>query len=78
MKRLAVHRRGWWLILVGTVGPLTLILGPRFGLPEKDTILIVLIAVLSFGAMALWQHATVHATGEEWWQDESSSGWRGY
>ena len=44
MKRFAVHRRGWWLILVGAIVPLTLILGPQIGLPEKVMILIVLVA----------------------------------
>jgi len=78
MKRFAARHRGWWLILIGAIVPLTLILGPQFALPEKVTSLIVLVATLGFGAMALWEHATAHATGEEWWQDDSSSGWRGY
>lgn len=78
MKQLIKDQHLWRLILVGSVIPLTIILGNRFQLSQQVIILIVLVAALVFGAMAMWMRANADATGEEWWQDDSSSGWRGY
>ena len=78
MKQAAKPQRWWLLISVGSIIPLTLILGNQFDLPQKFTIVIVVVAVLVFGSMALWMRANANATGDEWWQDDSSSGWRGY
>lgn len=72
-------RQHWWLlILIGGLIPLVLMLDSQFDIPQRFTIPVVVIAGLIFGAMALWMRANVHATGDEWWQDDSSSGWRGY
>ena len=78
MKQAAKPQRWWLLISVWSIIPLTLILGNQFDLPKKFTIVIVVVAVLVFGSMALWMRANANATGDEWWQDDSSSGWRGY
>lgn len=69
----------WWLlILVGGIVPLTLILGSEYGISNRITIPIMVVAALIFGSMWLWMHANANATGDEWWQDDSASGWRGY
>jgi hypothetical protein len=78
MKQSVKPQRWWLLFLVGGVIPLTLILGSQFDIPQRFTIPILVIAALAFGAMWIWMHANANATGDEWWQDNSSSGWRGY
>ncbi|MCB9437658.1 MAG: hypothetical protein H6673_11840 [Anaerolineales bacterium] len=69
---------GWSLVVIGSIIPITLVLGHVFNLSHRFTIPIIVLALLLAGAMALWIHANVGATGDEWWQDESSLGWRGY
>lgn len=72
-------RQHWWLlVVVGGIILLTIILGNEFDIPQRITIPIVVVGALVFGAMAIWMRANANATGEEWWQDDSSSGWRGY
>ncbi len=78
MKRTTNPQRWWLLIVVGALIPLSLILGSEFNIPQRFTILIAVVAALVFGSMLLWMRANANATGEEWWQDDNSSGWRGY
>lgn len=46
----------------------------------SHTLIVVMLTTggLVCAAMALWQHANTNAVGDEWWQDDSCSGWRGY
>jgi undecaprenyl pyrophosphate phosphatase UppP len=72
-------QQAWWLlILVGGIVPLTLVLGSEYGISNRITIPIIVIAALIFCSMWVWIRANAHATGDEWWQDDSASGWRGY
>lgn len=68
----------WRLILVGSIPIVVIVLGDSFDFPSRFTIPVVVVAALIFSSMALWMHANTNATGDEWWQDNSSSGWRGY
>ncbi|MCB9455154.1 MAG: hypothetical protein H6671_04105 [Anaerolineaceae bacterium] len=56
-----------------------LILEDRFDTPQRFVLpVIMLLAVLVAGTMGIWMRANAKANGDEWWQDDSSSGWRGY
>jgi hypothetical protein len=72
------HQR-WWMVVsfIGVIA-LTLVLGTVFNIPQRFTLPIIMIVVLVGGTMTVWMRANTNATGEEWWQDDSSSGWRGY
>ena len=78
MKQATKQRHAWLLVLLGGIIPLTLILGNQFNIPQRFIIPIVVVVALVFGAWALWMRANTNASGNEWWQDDSSSGWRGY
>ena len=77
MKRRTPSQHGWLLVLIGSLIPLTLILGNEFHVVQQIIIPIVVVSALMFGAMAIWMRANANATGDEWWQDDTSSGWRG-
>ncbi len=49
-----------------------------FGVSHAALVVLATVAVIVLGAAALWSHATAVATGDEWWQDDDASGWRGY
>lgn len=68
----------WPLILVGGLFPLLLLLNAQLHLPQQILIPGLVIIAFIFCSMAVWLHANAHATGDEWWQDDSCSGWRGY
>jgi ABC-type dipeptide/oligopeptide/nickel transport system permease component len=72
------HQR-WWLPIsfIGIIS-LIFVLGSQFDLPQRLTLPLIVVTLLAFGTMAVWMRANTNATGEEWWQDDSSSGWRGY
>ena len=78
MKQSAKRQRWWLLILVGGLIPLIIIIGSQFNIPQRFILPVIVVGALVFGAMALWIRANANATGDEWWQDDSSSGWRGY
>ena len=78
MNQSSKRQRWWLLILVSNLIPLILIFGAQFNIPQRFTLPLIVVDVLLFGAMALWMRANAKATGDEWWQDDSSSGWRGY
>lgn len=69
---------GWSLILISSIIPTILILGYQFSVPHRFTVPLIVIVSLILGTLALWANAKAEATGEEWWQDDSSMGWRGY
>jgi hypothetical protein len=48
------------------------------GLPQSLLLVVLVIGSILLGSMALWQHANDHATGSDWWQDDSCSGWCGF
>ena len=70
--------QGWLLVFIGGLFPLLLVLGTQFHLPELLLVPLLVVIALVFASMAVWMRANAHATGEEWWQDDSCSGWRGY
>lgn len=65
------------LLIAGSI-PVAVLLGSYFKLSETAIVIYVVIAALILGSMLLWSHANNRPTGEEWWQDDSCSGWRGY
>ena len=67
-----------WLVFVGAAIVVSIVIGIDFGVSRTLIILIALIGGLVVGSMALWKYANAHATGNEWWQDDNCSGWRGY
>jgi uncharacterized membrane protein YjjP (DUF1212 family) len=71
-------RRFPWLLLLGAGLVAATVLALFVGIPQRDVIAFDVIGSLVFASAALWQHASAHATGQEWWQDDSASGWRGY
>ena len=78
MKQSSKQQRWWLLVLVGAIIPLTLLLAHEFDLAQRFTVPIIVVTALVFGSMAMWMYANANATGDEWWQDDSSTGWRGY
>lgn len=73
------HRiRRFLLFLVGGAMPVTLTIGIIFQLSPALVTAIILVLGLILAAMWLWYQANLRATGDEWWQDDQASGWRGY
>lgn len=67
-----------WLAFIGVASIGGMIVALEFGVSQTLVIVIALLVGLIIGAMTLWHHANANATGDEWWQDDSCSGWRGY
>jgi type IV secretory pathway TrbF-like protein len=67
----------WWMVIsfVGMIA-LMLILGSVFAVPQRFVVPVIVVISLVGGTMALWMRANSKAAGDEWWQDDSSSGWR--
>jgi undecaprenyl pyrophosphate phosphatase UppP len=78
MKQASKRQQWWLLVLVGAIIPLTLLLGNEFDLAQRIVVPVIIVTALVFGSMAIWMRANANATGDEWWQDDSSTGWRGY
>ena len=78
MKRSTNRTRRFLLFLVGGAMPVILILGMVFRLPPSLITVLILVLGLMLAAMWLWYQANLDATGDEWWQDDQASGWRGY
>jgi hypothetical protein len=55
-----------------------LLFGHYFGISHDFTIIFTLVGGLIFVSWLIWYHANEQATGSEWWQDDTASGWRGY
>jgi ABC-type transport system involved in cytochrome bd biosynthesis fused ATPase/permease subunit len=66
------------LILAGGSIPTVIVLGNYFTVRQAAVVILVISLGLIFCAMALWTYANRNADGNEWWQDDSASGWRGY
>lgn len=66
------------LIVLGGSIPVMFELAPQFDIPMDMVVIFVIITGLIISSMALWARASACATGEEWWQDDHCSGWRGY
>ncbi len=54
------------------------IFGHFWGISSKVIVVLVVFASMAVFPAVIWLHATDHADGSEWWQDDDSSGWRGY
>lgn len=65
----------WILAFVAIIVPLTLIMGAEFHISERFVIPAFIIAMMMFGTMMMWRRANSNATGQEWWQDDTSAGW---
>ncbi len=78
MKRSANRIRRFLLFLVGGAIPVLLAIGMVLHLSPALLTAIVVVLGLILAAMWLWYQANRNATGDEWWQDDEASGWRGY
>jgi hypothetical protein len=78
MKQLASRKTNLLTVLTGGAIPTVLIRNKYFRLPDKFTVVLVVFLSFIFGSMALLAYANRHADGSEWWQHDSTSGWRGY
>jgi predicted membrane channel-forming protein YqfA (hemolysin III family) len=77
MKKLNRTRR-FFLFLVGGAMPVMLTLGIIFQLSTILITALLLVMGVIFASMWLWYQANLRANGDEWWQDDEASGWRGY
>lgn len=78
MNRSGNRLRRFLLFLVGGALPVILTIGILLHLsPSLLTSLMVVLGLI-LAAMWLWYQANLDATGDEWWQDDQASGWRGY
>ncbi len=68
----------FFLTIVGGSIPVVILLSTYYAIPAEVIITFITIASLIFGSMIIWNNANAHATGDEWWQDDRCSGWRGY
>lgn len=66
------------LFIIGGIVLLTILLNDVLNLSQTAVIVIVIVGSLLFSANAIWYHAVNNANGDEWWQDDDASGWRGY
>jgi hypothetical protein len=62
----------WGLILLGAAAPVTLLIATLMKVSQRYSIPLIMIELLIFGSQLMWQHAKENATGEEWWQKDSS------
>lgn len=72
------RRHNFWTYLVGGSIPVFTILAPYLGVSTAAIIVYVIVVGLIFGTMLMWDNANEHATGHDWWDDDHSSGWRGF
>jgi hypothetical protein len=70
--------RCFFLFLVGGSMPVALTLGLILQLSTILLTALLLVMGVIFAAMWLWYKANLRANGDEWWQDNEASGWRGY
>lgn len=66
-----------WLVIGSTTILFLLIGAYLLGVALRFVIPVLVVSLLTMGAVAVWLRANAHATGHEWWQDDSASGWRG-
>ena len=78
MNRSTNRIRRFLLFLVGGSMPVILTIGIIFHLSSSLITVLMLVLGLILAAMWLWYQANVRAKGDEWWQDDQASGWRGY
>ena len=72
-------RQRWWVLgPVGGIIPLSIVLAMVHSISMDLGVTVAIIASLVLGTMAVWMNANARARGDEWWQDDHSSGWRGY
>ncbi|MCI0711278.1 MAG: hypothetical protein L0154_14065 [Chloroflexi bacterium] len=72
-------RQRWWVLgMIGGIIPLSIVLSMTDSISPEVAVTVAIVAALVLGAMAVWMNANSHARGDEWWQDDHSSGWRGY
>ena len=65
------------VLIIGAI-PASLLLENYFGVPASVSIPLLVILALFLGTMALWSFANRKKHGDEWWEDDNASGWRGY
>lgn len=70
------HRTNYLTYLVGGSIPVFSVLAPSLGVTTAGIVVYVIVVGLLFGTMLMWDNATTHATGDDWWDDDHCSGWR--
>ncbi len=66
------------IIALGGLTVLFAIFGHSLGVPSRAIVVLVVFVSMALFSAVIWVHAVDHADGSEWWQDDDSSGWRGY
>lgn len=66
------------LILIGGAIPGGIVLEKYYAVPTDTIVVVTVLMAFVFSWLALWYYASSHEQGDEWWQDDSCSGWRGY
>ena len=46
--------------------------------PKEITVTFGTVGLIVTGAVVMWCAKARSSTGNEWWQDDNASGWRGY
>jgi len=72
------EKSSFFLTIVGGSIPVVILLSNYYAISIEVIIIFITIASLIFGSMIMWNNANAHAMGDEWWQDDRCSGWRGY
>lgn len=71
------HDRSYLPYVIGSI--LTgIVLSVYFNLSPTIIIILTVVGMIVVSSMLLWANANSHASGDEWWQDDNCSGWRGY
>ena len=78
MEKSENRKRRWFLFFIGGAMLVTLALGIIFQLSLVLITVLLLFLGMIFAAVWLWYQANLQASGDEWWQDDEASGWRGY
>ena len=65
-------------ILLGAMVPVSILLGSYYHISLAVILIIAVVSGLLCASSTLWAFANEKATGNEWWQDDDASGWRGY
>jgi hypothetical protein len=78
MKGRKKHKGIVALIVLAGITLLLVRIANDFHISPSITIPVITIVVIVLGAILWWVRITNTADGDNWWQDDNASGWRGY
>lgn len=62
----------WNSLLIAFVALLPLVAAILMKIPQRYSIPFIIVELLVIGSYAMWRHASSHATGDEWWQKDTT------